>query len=142
MFPLANVLPISATLSSKGVLQIDGCDVRALADEFGTPLYVYDAQTVRALATAWTRAFAAVYPDSEMLYASKAYLSRPFARLIMSEGFGFDAVSGGELEVLAASGADMRRVYLHGNNKTVEEIRLAVEVSVLHRLLLVNLQRG
>ena len=130
MFPLANVLPISATLSSKGVLQIDGCDVRALADEFGTPLYVYDAQTVRALATAWTRAFAAVYPDSEMLYASKAYLSRPFARLIMSEGFGFDAVSGGELEVLAASGADMRRVYLHGNNKTVEEIRLAVELNV------------
>jgi len=128
--PLAHVLPLSATLSPEGVLQIGGCDVRDLAREFGTPLYVYDVQSIRELAAAWQTAFAEAYPDSEVLYASKAYLSRPFARLIDSTGLSFDAVSEGELEVLSAAGVDLQRVYLHGNNKTPSELSRAVELGV------------
>jgi diaminopimelate decarboxylase len=128
--PLAHVLPLSASLSPEGVLQIGGCDVRALADQYGTPLYVYDVRTVRELAAGWVRAFADAYPDSEVLYASKAYLSRPFARLIADEGLSFDVVSVGEMEVLAAAGIDLKRTYLHGNNKTPDELRRAVELSV------------
>ena len=126
--PLAHVLPLSAALSPDGALQVGGCDVRALADEFGTPLYVYDVQTVRDLAAAWIGAFSEAYPNSEVLYASKAYLSRPFARLIADQGLSFDAVSAGELEVLSAAGVDLDRVYLHGNNKTPDELRRAVEL--------------
>jgi len=124
------VLPLSASLSPEGVLQIGGCDVRALAEQYGTPLYVYDVQTVRQLAAAWVSAFSEAYPDSEVLYASKAYLSRPFARLIADAGLSFDVVSAGEMEVLAAAGIDLAHAYLHGNNKTPEELRRAVELGV------------
>ena len=69
--PLSHVLPVSAELSERGSLVLGGCEVRALAEEFGTPLYVYDARSVRELARAWVEAFAAAYPNSEVLYASK-----------------------------------------------------------------------
>ena len=126
--PLAHVLPLSASLSPAGALRIGGCDVRALAEEYGTPLYVYDVQSVRELASAWIGAFAEAYPDSEVLYASKAYLSKAFARLIADEGLSFDAVSVGELEVLSAADVDLGRVYFHGNNKAPDELRRAIEL--------------
>ena len=126
--PLSHVLPVSAELSERGSLVLGGCEVRALAEEFGTPLYVYDARSVRELARGWVEAFAAVYPNSEVLYASKAYISRPFARLLAATGLSFDAVTDGELEVLSAAGVDLSRVYFHGNNKTPSELARAIEL--------------
>ncbi|MEI6666197.1 MAG: diaminopimelate decarboxylase, partial [Chloroflexota bacterium] len=128
--PLAHVLPVTAEVNAAGRLSVGGCDLRDLADRFGTPLYVYDTATLRAQLRGYREAFTAAYPDSELLYASKAFLNRPFARFIASEGFGFDAVSSGEIATLASAGVDLGRVYLHGNNKTPEELRYAVRSGV------------
>lgn len=128
--PLADLLPVSAGLTSGGHLALGGCDTRELARRFGTPLYIYDARTLREQCRAYVEAFGAEYPESTVLYASKAYLSRPFARWIAAEGLGFDAVSGGEIEVLRAARVPMETVYLHGNNKEPWELALAVEAGV------------
>lgn len=128
--PLAAVLPLSAGVSDAGHLTLGGCDVRALADQYGTPLYVYDVATLRAQASGFLRTFRGAYPDCDVLYASKAFLNRPFARFIADQGLGFDAVSGGEIEVLRAAGVDLETVYFHGNNKAPWELALAVGAGV------------
>ena len=124
--PLAHVLPIGAALTPGGRLAVGGCDLAALAREYGTPLYVYDHATLRAQCRAFLEAFRAEHPRTDAVYAAKAFLSRPFARLVAAEGYGFDAVSGGELAVLRAAGVDMAGVHFHGNNKSRDELRLAV----------------
>ncbi len=128
--PLAHVLPISAGLSPEGRLTLGGCDAVELAREFGTPLYVYDVATLRAQCRTYVDAFRAEHAETDVLYASKAFLNRPFARFIAEQGLGFDAVSGGEIAVLQAAGVDMRTVYFHGNNKSRAELRLAAEAGV------------
>lgn len=128
--PLAHVLPLTAEVNAAGRLAVGGCDLRDLADRFGTPLYVYDVATLRAQLRGYREAFASAYPDSELVYASKAFLNRPFAKFVAAEGFGFDAVSAGEIATLKAAGVDLGRVYLHGNNKTPQELRYAVEQGV------------
>lgn len=128
--PLAHLLPLSAGLTSEGHLALGGCDTAQLAREFGTPLYVYDAATVKAQCAQALGAFRAEHPDTDVLYASKAFLNRPFARLIADLGLGFDAVSGGEIAVLRAAGVDMAKVYFHGNNKGPDELALAAQAGV------------
>ncbi len=128
--PLADLLPLTAGLAPGGHLALGGCDAVELAERFGTPLYVYDARTLRVQCRDYVEAFRSEYPQSTVLYASKAYLSRPLARRIAAEGLGFDAVSGGEIEVLRASGVAMETVYLHGNSKERWELDLAVEAGV------------
>lgn len=129
--PFAHLLPLGAGISSAGRLALGGCDAVELASEFGTPLYVYDQPTIEAQCRAFRSAFEGRYAgECDVIYASKAFLSRPFARLIAAQGLGFDAVSGGELEVMRAAGVDMATVYLHGNNKGPEELALAVELGV------------
>ena len=128
--PLASVLPITAGVSDAGRLSLGGCDVRALATEYGTPLYVYDTATLRAQCAEFLRTFRDAYPDCDVLYASKAFLNRPLARFIAEQGLGFDAVSGGEIEVLRAAGVDLGTVYFHGNNKAPWELELAATAGV------------
>jgi diaminopimelate decarboxylase len=128
--PLSNLLPVSAGLSPEGHLTLGGIDALELTREFGTPLYVYDAQTVREQAAAYRGAFESAYPDSVVVYGAKAFINRPFARLIADQGLAFDAVSGGEIEVMRAAGVDMASVYFHGNNKGADELRLAAELGV------------
>ena len=128
--PLAHVLPIGAAVSEAGRLALGGCDVRMLVEEFGTPLYVYDVRTVQQQCAAYLTAFHEAYPESAVQYASKAYLSRPFARLIAAQGLGFDVVTAGEIEVLRAAEVEMAGVTFHGNNKTAEELNLALDAGV------------
>ena len=128
--PLAHVLPVSAAVNAAGRLDVGGCDVRALVEQYGTPLYVYDVATLKQQMQGYRQAFAAAYPDSDLVYASKAFLNRPFARFVAAQGFGFDAVSGGEIATLRAAGVDLARVSFHGNNKSPAELALAVEVGL------------
>ena len=128
--PLAHVLPVSATLTGEGSLAVGGRDLAALAREYGTPLYAYDHATLRAQCRGFLDAFREEYPETDAVYAAKAFLNRPFAQLIAAEGYGFDAVSGGEIAVLRASGVDMSTVYFHGNNKGPDELALAIEAGV------------
>src|SRR3990172_5996127 len=102
----------------------------ALAPEFGTPLYVFDEEELRAACREYREAFASRYAQSAVVYAGKAYLARWLAALVAEEGLGLDVVSGGELAVARAAGFPMERVLFHGNNKSAQELREAVEAGV------------
>jgi diaminopimelate decarboxylase len=125
----APVFPRSAEVAG-GRLRVGGCDLAGLTREFGSPLYVFDEHEVRATCREYIDAFRSRYPDSDIAYASKAYLSRWMATVAREEGIGLDIVSGGELAVALAAGYPVERCHFHGNNKTEDEVREAVEAGV------------
>ena len=85
-------------INAQGHLEIGGCDTVELAREFGTPLYIMDEALIRENCRRYTSAFADRYPgESEVSYASKAFLVTAMARLIDQEGLAIDVASGGEL---------------------------------------------
>lgn len=110
-----------------GVVEVGGVDVAQLAAEFGTPLYVLDEDDFRARARAWRHAFGA---DADVFYAGKAFLSRAVVRWLEEEGLNLDVCSGGELATALSAGMPAERIALHGNNKSVQEIRRAIEAGV------------
>lgn len=124
------VLPITAKVNDANHLEIGGCDTVELAKEFGTPLFVYDEETVLARARAYKTAFSAGAVPVEIIYAAKAFLCLAFARLIAGEGLSIDVSSGGELFVALKAGFPVERIYLHGNNKTPAELEAALENNI------------
>ncbi|MFI8179261.1 diaminopimelate decarboxylase [Actinacidiphila glaucinigra] len=117
----------TVTRDAEGVAIVGGLNVRGLAEEFGTPAYILDEADFRARCRAWREAFGA---DADVFYAGKAFLSRAVVRWLHEEGLNLDVCSGGELAVALSGGMPADRIALHGNNKTVEEIRQAVEAGV------------
>ncbi len=132
LHPLAHLLPDSATFSAQGVLHIANHSVPDLAREFGTPLYMFDRATIVNACRGYQRAFAEHYTASPVrfLYASKAYVSPLMARLMAEQGMGLDVVSGGELQVARRVNFPVERISFHGNNKSSEELRLAMLAGV------------
>ncbi len=126
----ANIFPVTTQVNPQGRLVIGGCDVVDLAQEFGTPLYLFDKPTLRGKCREFRAEFSARYPDTEVIYAAKAYLGRALAQLLAEEGLGLDVVSGGELAIARGVGFPLDRVYFHGNNKGPEELRLALDWGV------------
>ncbi|MFM9919931.1 diaminopimelate decarboxylase [Lacisediminihabitans sp. H27-G8] len=135
----ANVLPATvwsqnAGRAASGVLEVAGVTATALADEFGTPLYVVDEADVRARAAeardCFDREFAAVGSAAKVYYAGKAFLSTEIARWVTEAGLYIDICSGGELAVALTAGVDPSRLGFHGNNKSLAEIDRAVGVGV------------
>ncbi|MEU8887699.1 diaminopimelate decarboxylase [Streptomyces sp. NPDC048442] len=120
------VWPASATVAPGGDLTIGGVSLSALADRFGTPVYVLDEQEVRDRARAWRRAL----PDAEVAYAAKAFLCRAVVDWIREEGLGLDVCSAGELELAVTHGFDADRIVLHGNAKSPEDLRAALRFGV------------
>ncbi len=114
---------------SGGVLTLGGVDVRDLAAEFGTPLYVCDEEDVRSRCREYLEAFG---PDGRVFYAAKAFCSRAVLRWVSSEGLGIDVCTGGELEVALSAGVSSGQITMHGNNKTLDELSRAVSVGVGH----------
>jgi diaminopimelate decarboxylase len=134
------VLPDSATVNQQGHLEVGGCSLTQLATEFGTPLYVYDEATIRNRAREYTRGLQTAYPGaSRVCYAAKAYCAPWLLQLLADEGLGLDVVSGGELYVARASGFPPERIYFHGNNKSEDELWLALDIGV-HRVVVDNLE--
>jgi len=125
--PKAKIFPISTTVNDKDHLAIGGCDLVDLVAEFGTPLYVFDEATLKAQTNAFNEAFKSRHANSKILYASKAFINIGLARMLSANGVGFDIVSGGELAILRAAGVPAADVYFHGNNKTPQEVRDAVD---------------
>ncbi|WP_431947874.1 diaminopimelate decarboxylase [Actinacidiphila sp. bgisy167] len=117
----------TVTRDAEGVATVGGLDVRALAEEFGTPAYILDEADFRARCRAWREAFG---EDADVFYAGKAFLSRAVVRWLYEEGLNLDVCSGGELAVALSAGMPAERIALHGNNKTGAEIRQAVEAGV------------
>lgn len=111
-------------------LQIGGVSCRQLAEQFGTPLYAYDENKIIYQASSAVSNFASEMFDTEVVYASKAFSSKNLFRLLAAEGIGFDVVSGGELYCAVQTGVDMNKVYFHGNNKSNQEIEMALDAGV------------
>jgi len=132
---LKHVLPISATVDGDDHLEIGGCDTVALAEQFGTPLFVFCEDTFRAR----IREFKQAFPDSDIAYASKAFLCLAICGLVDQEGIDLDVASGGEMHTALSAGLAADRLTLHGNNKEDADILRAVEVGV-SRIAIDNLE--
>ncbi|MDY7014810.1 MAG: diaminopimelate decarboxylase, partial [Cyanobacteriota bacterium] len=126
--PNQQLLPLTARVNGRDRLEIGGCDVATLVEQFGTPLYIVDEFTLRTACRQYKDAFARYYPgSSQVIYASKAWSCLAVCALVKSEGLGFDVVSGGELHTALAAGADPEQIYFHGNNKSRPELEFALE---------------
>jgi diaminopimelate decarboxylase len=117
-------------VNGAGHLEIGGCDVTALAAEFGTPLYVMDEATIRRNCRDYLCAFRERYPKVELAYASKAFLCMAICRIIQEEGLNLDVASGGELYTALQAGFPPDRIVLHGNNKSLAELQMALDAGV------------
>jgi len=124
-----SIMPLTAKIKDNGHLEIGGCDTVELAKQYGTPLYVYDEDTIRTCCRQYKEAFSA-YPDNSVLYASKAFMTRAICKIMEKEGFGLDVVSGGEIYTAVNSGFPMQRCYFNGNNKSAEELELALYCNI------------
>ncbi len=121
------------SINEKNHLTIGKHDTIELAEKFGTPLYVMDEDLIRQNCRTYKNALDKYYDGRGLiLYASKAFCSLYICRVAAEEGMGLDVVSGGELYTALKAGFPMERVYFHGNNKTEEELIMAVENGVGH----------
>ncbi|PKB79066.1 MAG: diaminopimelate decarboxylase [SAR202 cluster bacterium Io17-Chloro-G9] len=125
MIPQA-VLPQGATVNGQGHLVIGGCDTLDLADEFGTPVYILDEESLRQKCRRFVQEFQDRHPQTQVVYASKAYINPALARIFAEEGLGLDVVSGGELAIAQSADFPLDEVYFHGNNKSPQELAEAV----------------
>jgi diaminopimelate decarboxylase len=125
-------LPRGSRVNDRGHLEVGGCDVVVLAQEVGTPAYIYAEDDIRSRAQEYLDAFAARSRDFEVVYACKAAPIGAIFRLVSEMGLSVDVASAGELHAALRAGAAPERIYLHGNNKTDADLRLAIEASVGH----------
>jgi len=128
--PELALFPLAAEVNNQGHLVIGGCDIVDLAKEFGTPLYLFDESTLRHKCREFKDEFCKYHPDTLVIYASKAFLNRALALIFKEEGMGLDVVSGGELSIAHSVDFPLDKVYFHGNNKTPEELNLALDWGV------------
>jgi diaminopimelate decarboxylase len=129
------VYPAGSRVNERGHLEVAGCDVVELADQFGTPAYIYAENEMRRRAQDYVRAFEQRTDAFEVIYASKAFPATAAYRLMREEGLSVDVASGGELHVALAAGFDPERIHLHGNNKTEADLRHAFDAGVGHLIL-------
>jgi diaminopimelate decarboxylase len=111
-------------------LEIGGCDAVILAKKYGTPLYVFDTALIRKNCSIYLDTFKSSKTETEVIYASKAFLTLAMCRLINDAGLSLDVVSGGELYTAMKAEFPPERLYFHGNGKTVEELIMALQYDV------------
>ena len=114
-------------INDKGHLTISGCDAVELAQKYSTPLYVLDEDFMRKNCREAKKAMEKYFPNGRVMYASKALNNMAVLRIAQSEGLGIDTVSGGEMYTALKAGIEPQKIELHGNSKTKEEIKMAVE---------------
>jgi diaminopimelate decarboxylase len=115
-----------------GVLTLGGVDVRDLAREFGTPVFVTDEEDVRGRCREYIDAFGPPGGSASVYYAAKAFCSRAVLQWVTEEGLGVDVCTGGELEVALAAGVEPVLITMHGNNKLPAELSRAVSAGIGH----------
>ncbi|MEU4568149.1 diaminopimelate decarboxylase [Micromonospora sp. NPDC023956] len=118
--------PRNVTRGADGALTVAGLDVRAVAAEFGTPVYVLDEDDLRSRC----RDFRAAFPGEDVYYAGKAFLCRAVVRMVAEEGLYLDVCTGGELAVALSAGMPPERIGFHGNNKSGSELTRALDAGV------------
>ncbi len=128
--PKLSLFPVTAEVNEKGHLSLGGCDTVALAEEFSTPLYVFDELSLRNRCAEFKTEFGNRYPDTTVAYSAKAFMNKALLLIIQEEGLGLDVVSGGELAIARSVNFPMDRVYFPGNNKSAEELEMALQCGV------------
>jgi diaminopimelate decarboxylase len=127
---LVGLFPPDTRLDDDGMLVVGGCRLDEVAGEYGTPVLVVTEQAVRQRARDYRAGLAARWPDSQVVFASKAFPCTAVQRVMVNEGLWIDVAGGGEIVTALAAGADPATLVLHGNAKSTEEIQLAVEAGV------------
>jgi diaminopimelate decarboxylase len=122
------LLSDNTTVGTDGMLAVGGCSIADVAAEYGTPVFVYDEQHLRDRCREAVSAFG----RDRVIYATKAFLCRAMAKLAYDEGMLLDVASGGELHVAMSAGVPASACTLHGNNKSITELRMAIEAGVRH----------
>jgi diaminopimelate decarboxylase len=123
-----SLLPQTAQIAADGSLSIGGCSVAEMAAEYGTPVFIYDEAHLRSRC----REAVAAFGHQRAIYAAKAFLCTAMARLAYDEGMLLDVASGGELFIALHAGVPASALCLHGNNKSVAELRMALSEGVHH----------
>lgn len=126
----SSAYPLGSSVGPDGHVIVGGCDLVAVAREFGTPAYVYAPADIRSRARAYLGALRARGIDSEVLFASKAAPLTAIYRVCREEGLSVDVASGGELHMALAAGFEPARIYMHGNNKSAAELRMAFAAGI------------
>ncbi len=140
-------------VNDAGHLTVSGADTLSLAERFGTPLYVLSEDKVRDTCRRYLRPFHEHYGGlGTSIYASKAFCCKEILRVVVSEGLDVEVVSGGEIMTALAAGVDAKKIHFQGNNKTVDELTLALDrgigdivvdnITELHRLDRLAEERG
>lgn len=125
--PNQQILPLTAQTNAQDHLEVGGCDVVQLVQQFGSPLYILDELSLRTACQQYREGFKNFYQgESQVIYASKAWNCLAICAIVASEGLGIDVVSGGELYTALQAGVDPALLYLHGNNKSLEELEYAI----------------
>lgn len=119
-------------VNAAGHLVIGGCDTVDLVQQYGTPLYVIDEEFLRTMARRYIRSFSRICPEAGVVYAGKALLTTAICRIVEEEGLFLDVVSGGELYTAFVAGFPTERIFFHGNNKSADELELALDHGVGH----------
>ena len=114
-------------VNKDGILEIGGIDVKTLKEKYGTPLYIIDQAHVENMCGIFSETLKKEYGNGLIAYASKAFCCKEIYRIMYSLGMGADAVSGGELYTAKSAGFPMEKIIFHGNNKTNEELEMAVD---------------
>jgi len=117
----------TTSVNNKGHLEIGGVDAIELANNYGTPLYVYDVALIRERARGFKQTFERENVKAQVAYASKAFSTIAMVQLAEEEGLSLDVVSGGELYTAIKAGFPVERIHFHGNNKSREELEMALE---------------
>lgn len=120
----------TSKINAQGHLEIGGVDATDLKEQFGTPLYVVDEQLVRERCREYMEAFRASGLGFQVAYASKAFCVMAMCALAAEEGLSLDVVSDGELFTALQAGFPAERIHFHGNNKTLEEIEMALDAEI------------
>ena len=120
-----SLLPLTADVNKDGHLILGGCDCVKLAEEYGTPLFVYDEDHMRARC----REAVAAFPDG-VAYAAKAFLCQAMAKLAYEEGMHLDVATGGEVHIALAAGVPAESLVFHGNNKSMAELHAGLSAEV------------
>ncbi|MBN9631046.1 MAG: diaminopimelate decarboxylase [Actinobacteria bacterium] len=128
--PLLDLFPEGATVDPDGTLVVAGCRVDDLAREFGTPAIVVDEGALRARAREYRTALTSRRPNARVVFASKAFPATAVQRVMVEEGLGLDVAGGGEILSALRAGVNPALVVMHGNAKTTEELRIAVEAGI------------
>ncbi|KON91497.1 diaminopimelate decarboxylase [Rossellomorea marisflavi] len=120
----------SQEINEQGQLTIGGVNTVKLAEQYGTPLYIYDTSLIRERARGFKDTFEELGVKAEVAYASKAFSSIAIFQLMKEEGLSLDVVSGGELHTAIKAGFPVEKIHFHGNNKSYEELAMALKLGI------------